>query len=76
MLEWMWARGWDAVFGGMLSFVGGVDKPVQDYWHDMKFWWPYNETEIATKGTLWKGPFHAPRMMLMCWQICEEMLTD
>ena len=22
--------------------------PVQEYWHDMKFWWPHNETIIAT----------------------------
>ena len=23
-------------------------KPVQEYWQDMKFWWPQNETIIAT----------------------------
>jgi N-acylglucosamine 2-epimerase len=23
-------------------------KPVQEYWHDMKFWWPHNEAIIAT----------------------------
>ncbi len=22
--------------------------PVQEYWHDMKFWWPHNEAIIAT----------------------------
>ena len=22
--------------------------PVQDYWHDMKFWWPHCEALIAT----------------------------
>jgi N-acylglucosamine 2-epimerase len=22
--------------------------PVQEYWHDMKFWWPQNEAIIAT----------------------------
>ena len=124
MLNWMWERGWDPEFGGMLYFVGVDGKPVQEYWHDMKFWWPHNEAEIATllawqmtgderyatmhqqihdwswthfpdpeygewygylrrdgavsspvKGTLWKGPFHTPRMMLVCWQICEEMLA-
>ncbi|MGY8640145.1 MAG: AGE family epimerase/isomerase [Verrucomicrobiales bacterium] len=125
MLDWMWARGWDNEFGGMLYFVGVDGKPVQEYWHDMKFWWPHDEAIIATllayqltgarryaemhqqvhdwtwahfpdpefgewfgylrrdgavsspvKGTLWKGPFHTPRMMLTCWQICEEMLED
>ncbi len=123
MLDWMWARGWDTEFGGLLYFVGVDGRPVQEYWHDMKFWWPHDEAIIATllayqltgdsryaelhqkvhdwtwahfpdpefgewygylrrdgsvsspvKGTLWKGPFHTPRMMLTCWQICEEML--
>jgi N-acylglucosamine 2-epimerase len=23
-------------------------KPVQEYWHDMKFWWPHCEAIIAT----------------------------
>lgn len=48
MLDWMWKRGWDEEFGGMLYFVGVDRKPVQEYWHDMKFWWPHNETIIAT----------------------------
>ena len=30
----------------------------------------------SVKGTLWKGPFHIPRMMLVCWQICKEMMGD
>ena len=124
MLDWMWKRGWDNEYGGILYFVGVDERPVQEYWHDMKFWWPHNEAEIATllawqltgeeryaamhaqvhdwswqhfpdpehgewfgylhrdgtvsnpsKGTLWKGPFHIPRMMLMGWQICEEIET-
>jgi len=124
MLDWMWKRGWDSEYGGILYFVGVDGRPVQEYWHDMKFWWPHNEAEIATllawqltgeeryaamhaqvhdwswqhfpdpehgewfgylhrdgtvsnpsKGTLWKGPFHIPRMMLMGWQICEEIET-
>ena len=48
MLDWMWRRGWDQTYGGMLYFVDVHDKPVQEYWHDMKFWWPHNETVIAT----------------------------
>lgn len=48
MLDWMWARGWDKEYGGMLYFTDVYGKPVQEYWHDMKFWWPHNETEIAT----------------------------
>jgi N-acylglucosamine 2-epimerase len=118
MLDWMWERGWDSEHGGMLYFVDVNGTPVQEYWHDMKFWWPQNETIIATllaflltgepkyatwhrmihdwtyshfpdkthgewfgylhrdgsvssslKGNLWKGPFHMPRMQLVCWQL-------
>ncbi len=123
MLDWMWRRGWDQEYGGILYFRDLWDKPVQEYWHDMKFWWPHNETIIATllsfaltgdekyarwhqavhdwsyerfpdrehgewygylhrdgrvsvplKGNLWKGPFHLPRMQLVCWRIVEELL--
>jgi N-acylglucosamine 2-epimerase len=118
MLDWMWDRGWDKQYGGILYFVDMKGLPVQEYWHDMKFWWPHNEAIIATllahrltgdskyaawhrmvhdwayarfpdpehgewfgylhrdgrrsvplKGNLWKGPFHLPRMQLVCWQI-------
>ncbi len=118
MLDWMWRRGWDEQFGGMLYFVDVNGGSVQEYWHDMKFWWPQNETIIATllayqltgepryasmhdqihrwaydhfpdrehgewfgylhrdgsisntlKGNLWKGPFHLPRMQLICSQL-------
>lgn len=48
MLDWMWDRGWDQQYGGMLYFVDLRGLPVQEYWHDMKFWWPHNETIIAT----------------------------
>ena len=44
----MWQRGWDTEHGGVLYFVDVHGKPVQDYWHDMKFWWPHNEAIIAT----------------------------
>jgi N-acylglucosamine 2-epimerase len=48
MLDWMWQRGWDREYGGILYFVDVHGLPVQEYWHDMKFWWPHNETVIAT----------------------------
>ena len=122
ILDWMWRRGWDEEHGGILYFVDVRGLPVQEYWHDMKFWWPQNETVIATllayqltgdekyaawhgmvhdwahayfpdaeygewfgylhrdgrlsvglKGTLWKGPFHLPRMQLYCWRLLEQM---
>ena len=48
MLDYMWKRGWDEEYGGILYFVDVFGKPVQEYWHDMKFWWPQNEAIIAT----------------------------
>lgn len=48
MLDYMWERGWDREHGGILYFRDVYNKPVQEYWQDMKFWWPQNETIIAT----------------------------
>ncbi|MBA4147612.1 MAG: AGE family epimerase/isomerase [Verrucomicrobia bacterium] len=122
ILDWMWQLGWDEEFGGLFYFRDLRGLPVQEYWHDMKFWWPHNEATIATllawqltgdarysrwhqmvhdwsfqhfadpqsgewfgylhrdgspsvrlKGNQWKGPFHLPRMLLTCWNLCEEL---
>ena len=48
MLDYMWKRGWDHEYGGLAYFKDVYDKPVQEYWHDMKFWWPQCEAIIAT----------------------------
>jgi N-acylglucosamine 2-epimerase len=48
MLDYMWARGWDEEHGGILYFRDVYNRPVQEYWQDMKFWWPQNEAIIAT----------------------------
>jgi len=48
MLDYMWERGWDTEQGGILYFRDVYGKPVQEYWQDMKFWWPHNEAIIAT----------------------------
>ncbi len=48
ILDGMWERGWDAEHGGIYYFRDVFHKPVQEYWHDMKFWWPHNEAIIAT----------------------------
>lgn len=118
MLDWMWHRGWDEEYGGIFYFRDLRGLPVQEYWQDMKFWWPHCEAIIATslawhltgdakyarwhqlvhdwsfrhfadaehgewygylhrdgrlstplKGSLWKGPFHLPRMLWYCWQL-------
>jgi N-acylglucosamine 2-epimerase len=48
ILDWMWKRGWDEDYGGVFYFRDLRGLPVQEYWHDMKFWWPHNEAIIAT----------------------------
>lgn len=48
ILEWMWKRGWDEEFGGIYYFCDLRGLPVQEYWHDMKFWWPHCEAIVAT----------------------------
>jgi N-acylglucosamine 2-epimerase len=48
ILDAMWARGWDRPHGGLLYFRDLHDKPVLEYWQDMKFWWPHCEGIIAT----------------------------
>ncbi len=118
ILDWMWQRGWDEEFGGLFYFRDLRGLPVQEYWHDMKFWWPHCEAIIATllahqltsdakyarwhqqvhdwsfqhfsdpefgewygylhrdgsissraKGTMYKGPFHLPRMLWYCGRL-------
>ena len=48
MLDWMWDIGWDKEYGGIYYFRDVKGLPVQEYWHDMKFWWPACEAIIAT----------------------------
>ena len=69
MLDWMWKRGWDSEYGGLFYFRDLDGKPVQEYWHDMKFWWPHNEAMIATLmahqatgNAIWQARFD---------QVCE-----
>ena len=125
MLDWMWGRGWDDKYGGIFSFRDLRGLPVQEYWHDMKFWWPHAEAILATlhahvitgepryarwheqvhdwshqhfadpehgewfgylhrdgrrsvttKGDLWKGPFHVPRMQLFAWRLLDAHLDQ
>ena len=57
MLDGMWERGWDPEYGGLFYFRDVYGKPVQEYWHDMKFWWPHDEALIGT---------------LMAWRLTGE----
>ncbi len=40
--------GWDKEYGGVLYFIDCLGKPTEAYEHDMKLWWPHNETLIAS----------------------------
>jgi len=48
ILDWMWKWGWDEEYGGILYYRDAKGLPVQEYWQDMKFWWPQTEAIIAT----------------------------
>lgn len=125
ILDWMLEWGWDQEYGGVLYYRDFKGLPVQEYWQDMKFWWPHNEAIIATllaytltrdekyawwhklihdwayahfpdaehgewfgylhrdgrlsvplKGNFWKGPFHLPRMQLVCWKALEALAPE
>jgi N-acylglucosamine 2-epimerase len=48
ILDWSWNIGWDEEYGGIIYFRDAKGLPSDEYWHDMKFWWPQNEAIIAT----------------------------
>lgn len=48
ILDWSWNWGWDESYGGINYFKDCKNFPPQEYWHDMKFWWPQCEAIIAT----------------------------
>lgn len=48
ILDYSFERGWDKEYGGLYYFRDVNNKPVQEYYHDMKFWWPHNELIIAS----------------------------
>ena len=57
MLDCMWQRGWDREYGGLLYFTELKGLPLQEYYAEMKFFWPQNEAEIAT---------------LLAWQLTRD----
>ncbi|MGE4454960.1 MAG: AGE family epimerase/isomerase, partial [Sphaerochaeta sp.] len=122
MLDWMFRRGWDKEYGGIIYFRDALGKSATEYWHDMKFWWPQCEAAIANlfaysmtgkmeylyqfeevnqyindnfldheygewygylhrdntrstplKGNMYKGPFHIPRMYLVCSELLDGL---
>lgn len=48
IIDRSWRAGWDDRYGGLFYFRDARGLPSQEYWHDMKFWWPHNEAIVAT----------------------------
>jgi N-acylglucosamine 2-epimerase len=47
ILDWSLDLGWDEEFEGIKYFVDIEGKPPLQYEHDMKLWWPHNESLYA-----------------------------
>ncbi len=48
IFRWAIDLGWDKEYGGLLYFVDCLGNPPEAYEHDMKLWWPHNETMISS----------------------------
>ena len=48
IFDMAFSRGWDTQYGGILYFIDCLGNPPEAYEHDMKLWWPHNETLIAS----------------------------
>lgn len=46
-----------------------------DHEHGEWFGYLHRDGRVSStlKGNLWKGPFHFPRMQLVCWRMLEEL---
>lgn len=48
IIDWSLAIGWDHEYGGLPYFTDARGLPPTEYGHDLKLWWPHNETIIGT----------------------------
>lgn len=47
VLDWSLEWGWDKEYGGILYFVNVDGHPPDQYEHELKLWWPHNESIYA-----------------------------
>ncbi len=47
VLDWSLEWGWDKEHGGILYFVNVDGHPPDQYEHELKLWWPQNESAYA-----------------------------
>ena len=48
IIDYSYELGWDREYGGIFYYRDARGLSGNEYWHDMKFWWPHNEAIIAT----------------------------
>lgn len=48
LYRYAWDIGWDKEYGGLLYMTDCLGYPPEAYEHDMKLWWPHNETLISS----------------------------
>ncbi len=69
--------GWDHEYGGLLYFIDAEGKPPEAYEHDMKLWWPHNETMIASAKALRDtGDMFYFDWLCKTLQYCREHFAD
>ena len=69
--------GWDDEYGGLLYFIDACGKPPEAYEHDMKLWWPHNETMIASSMAYrdTEDPYYL-EWLLRTVDYCKEHFAD
>ena len=69
--------GWDKEFGGLLYFIDAKGLPPEAYEHDMKLWWPHNETMIAAaKAYRDTGDEYYADWLVRTLEYCREHFAD
>lgn len=69
--------GWDKEYGGLLYFIDAKGLPPEAYEHDMKLWWPHNETMIAaSKAYRDTGDDYYAEWLFKTLDYCREHFAD
>jgi N-acylglucosamine 2-epimerase len=65
-----------------LDYFEKITSYCMDHFHDKQYgeWYGYlhrdNTVSHTQKGTLWKGPFHLPRALMICEVLCKDIRYD
>lgn len=70
-------NGWDNEYNGLLYFTDCLGCPPEAYEHDMKLWWPHNETMIASMMAYRDtGDIYYLNWFKRCVDYCKEVFSD